>query len=352
MNLEEKYIQLSNTIAKINFELLWSGFKPLKFALYNDSECFFDGKYIEKTEDFCANTAIEYQGEYIAIWNAEEDLDISFWTSKIVHEMFHAFQKMQKWDCFANEMEALYKYNYIEENLTMKLHENELLLLLADNFEQTKYEELLASREYRKGKFPYEYGYEAKVEEIEGTANYVEWMVLEQLAPDKAAQLLQYMRENLTQPEYFFPIRISSYLTGALMIYAAMKAGDYSFTAQQRPFGLEILKKYSGNIQENIAHYNPRVQKAINNFNEETDLIIKSSIRADDVILSGPAKLISVNIYDARYRKGYVTSRYFLMYASGGQDKTIQGDFVIKIDEKKQIEKVYRWDEKSIDKTK
>ena len=35
--------------------------------------------------------------------------------SKIIHEMFHAFQNRQGWECFAKEMEALYKYKYSEE---------------------------------------------------------------------------------------------------------------------------------------------------------------------------------------------------------------------------------------------
>ena len=54
--LEELYQQIYNNIKKINFDLIWKGFAPTKFALYNETECFFDGKYIEKTSDFVANT--------------------------------------------------------------------------------------------------------------------------------------------------------------------------------------------------------------------------------------------------------------------------------------------------------
>lgn len=345
MNLVEMYRQISEQLTRIDFEQLWSGFKPLKFALYNDTECYFDGTYIEKTVDFCANTAIKYQGEYIAIWNLEDDIDIRTLTSKIVHEMFHAFQMIHKWDCFANEMEALIQYHYDEVNLSMKLHENELLLSLADHFEQSKYEELIASRKYRSSHFSYEYKYESCVEEIEGTANYVEWMVLQQLAPDKAINLFQHMRDDLIRPEYFFPIRVSCYLTGALIIYVAMKAGDYCFTPQKRPYGIEILKKYSMSEKmiDDIVITNVKVMDAICNFHNETDLIIESSLKANEVLLSGPFELKGVNIYDARYRNGYITSRYFVMYAEGNQDKVIQGNFVIKLDENNQIDKVYRW---------
>ena len=51
-------------------------------------------KYIEKTDAFCANTSIVYEGEQIAIWMVQEDLDESVLTSKIVHEMFHGYQSI------------------------------------------------------------------------------------------------------------------------------------------------------------------------------------------------------------------------------------------------------------------
>ncbi|MCR5278764.1 MAG: hypothetical protein K6E19_04910 [Lachnospiraceae bacterium] len=61
IDLEKTYYEISESIKKLDFDRIWEGFRPLKFALYNDKECFFDGKYIEKTTDFCANTAIKYQ---------------------------------------------------------------------------------------------------------------------------------------------------------------------------------------------------------------------------------------------------------------------------------------------------
>ena len=89
MNLEEKYRQVQEAIASLDFNRLWPGFKPLKFALHDEEKCFFDGHYIEKTDAFCANTSIVFEGEQIAIWMLQQDLDQSVLTSKIVHEMFH-----------------------------------------------------------------------------------------------------------------------------------------------------------------------------------------------------------------------------------------------------------------------
>lgn len=58
-SLESLYNKIKDAVSKVDFALLWEGFEPLKFALYTDTECFFDGHYIEKTTDFCANTAVE-----------------------------------------------------------------------------------------------------------------------------------------------------------------------------------------------------------------------------------------------------------------------------------------------------
>lgn len=58
MNLEELYQQICDNIKKIKFNLIWEDFAPTKFALYNESECFFNGEYIEKTSVFVANTTI------------------------------------------------------------------------------------------------------------------------------------------------------------------------------------------------------------------------------------------------------------------------------------------------------
>ena len=107
MDLEQKYMQVKEAISALDLGRIWPGFKPLKFALYDDRECFFDGHYIDKTDAFLANTSIEYEGEQIAIWMFQQDLDNAVLTSKLVHEMFHGYQSIMDWDCRPNELEAL-----------------------------------------------------------------------------------------------------------------------------------------------------------------------------------------------------------------------------------------------------
>lgn len=345
MNLEIQYREVKESISSLDLGSIWPGFEPLKFALYDDENCFFDGHYIEKTDVFCANTSIVYEGEQIAIWMVQEDLDNSVLTSKIVHEMFHGYQSIMGWNCWPNELEALYNYKYDTENLSLKLRENELLLALTDCFDASTLKELLALRKLRSMKYPYEFSYESKVEEIEGTANYVEWQVLKQLDEIRANALIEQMRAVMTKPEYLFPIRISSYFTGALMINALRGASMYRFEAADRPTILSVIKDIepsNGLFPEKEAVLGS-VTSAVETFHLETDSIIRSALERDLVVLKGPLELTGVNVYNARCLRGFITSTYFVMYREGKEDKMLQGNFVIKMQDEKIIAAVYRW---------
>lgn len=347
MKLNNLYSKLAEIISNLDYESIWYGFKPLKFALYDDEKCFFDGSYIEKTDAFCANTSVSYNGEQIAIWKVDGEIKTTVLASKIVHEMFHGYQTVQGWNCSANEMEALCRYEYSAENLTLKLRENDLLLSLLDGSDETALRELMAHRKLRSEKYPYEYSYESKVEEIEGTATYVEWMVLKQLDEPEAKALTNRMRTVMTKPECLFPIRISGYYTGALMINALSGAGIYPFAADDRPVGVSSLKAVtpSDGVFTGKDMIFRNVSDAVDAFNKKSEEIIRSVLERNEVVLNGPLELVCVNIYDARFYKGYITSKYFLLYRDEAGEKTIYGNYVIKLSDDKTISCVYRWDE-------
>ena len=199
-NLEELYKIVKSYLDKVDFSLLWKGFKPLKFALYNNETVFFDGKYVEKTSEFIANTAIEYKGEIIGIWNVMEDIDPIVLASKMIHEMFHGFQRMNNETRFPDELDALYNYQYSDENLSIKLEENKLLVKLLDNYNVDDFNKLLSLRKYRADKFKYEYKYESLIEQIEGSANNVELNALKELSNDLYLEKLNFQgnRKNRT----------------------------------------------------------------------------------------------------------------------------------------------------------
>lgn len=345
-DLEKLYYEVDKAISGLDLESVWPGFEPLRFALYDDEECFFAGKYIEKTDAFCANTSIVYDGEQIAIWKVSEALDISVLTSKLVHEMFHGFQTLKGWNCWPDEIEALFRYEYDAENLSIKLRENELLLALLDRFDGEKLRELLSLRKLRSEKYAYQFMYEVKTEEIEGTANYVEWQVLKLLDERKALELIGRMRAAMTSADHLFPIRISCYYTGALMINALKKAGLYRFDPSSRPATLSALDcvlpsngDFKGRKEVETA-----VSNAVAAFNEKTGSIIDSAIEKNEVALNGPLELVFVNIYNARRKGVFLTSDAFLMYRDGGENRMIPGSFVLKMQDEKTIETVYKWD--------
>lgn len=342
IDLEKKYNEINDKIKTLDFDKIWKGFKPLKFALYNDAECFFNGKHIEKTNEFCANTAISYQGEMIAIWNVMEDVDVETFTSKIVHEMFHGYQNIRKWDCFPNEMEALFKYQYNEENLSIKLLENEILLKLLDEFNKSDYYKLLELRKYRKEKYPYLFEYETKVEEIEGSANFVEWRVLKELNSNKAKELENRMKKDLLDPSCLFPIRIPSYYIGLLMINAFILNGVYDYETNERPFINKILDKVNL-VKIDSNKYLDEVKDEINTFNNRTKEIVDKALLNNEIVLVGPKKIGSVNVYNARCYNNYVTSTYFVLYYENEKPKIIYGDFVIKMKDEFTIDKIYKW---------
>jgi hypothetical protein len=216
--LDELYYEVNKYIKMLDFNELWNGFKPFKFALYNDNECFFDGHYIEKTNDFIANTSINYKNEIIAIWNVMEEVNPIILTSKIIHEMYHGYQMLNNESRFPNELDALYNYKYNDNNLSIKLIENKLIAELVSKFDIDKYRYLLSLRKYRFNNYNYEYVYESKIEQIEGSACYVELNVLKQLSNELYLNKLNSMKKRVVNPNNLLPIRIISYDIGALLL--------------------------------------------------------------------------------------------------------------------------------------
>ena len=71
----------------------------------------------------------------------------------------------------------MFEYHYSTENLSAKLQEAELMRTILVGREKN-FSELLSIRKLRKNLFPRQYDYESRVEQIEGTANYVELLAL------------------------------------------------------------------------------------------------------------------------------------------------------------------------------
>jgi len=339
MNLQEKFYEVRDLIQRIDFSTLWKNFHPLKFALYDNKECFFNGEYIKKTDQFIGNTAILYQGEYIAIWNLQEEVDAVILASKLVHEMFHGLQLMNNESRFPNEITAIYDYQYSDENLTIKLEENKIIRRLLKCFDYEKLKYLLGLRKYRSNKYPFEFLYEAKIEQIEGTANYIEMMALKQLSLVLFENKIKEMMDSIITPEILLPVRIISYDVGALLLYI-LKGKNLKIPDDfvDMTFSETLIQ----GISEVVYTGELKMEKFIKDYYDEANKTIQEAIFLDNVVEDGDYKILGVNVYNAVFHRGYIISRFFVMYGDENHPTVQYGDFVLESKVKGRLSKIYK----------
>ena len=339
MDLKKLYYEVKSYIDIVDFSKLWRDFEPLKFALYSDNQCFFDGAYIEKTDAFLANTSILYNGEWIAIWNVQEEMNSIVLTSKIIHEMFHGFQMMHNDSRFFDELDALYNYKYEEDNLNLKLKENHLLYHMSTQFDEELFGEFLQIRKYRFNTFRYAYHYESSIEQIEGTANFVELQCLKQLSAELFEKALSAMRERVINPSNLLPIRVICYDIGALMLYVmsenniAFEDGFSSLT-----FAEAIINDVEG--KKYVPEYS--MKDLLDSYNAKARAIICKAIEKNILVTDTSCNLLGVNVYNAVFYNNYIISRYFVMFGSDNNQQIEYGDFVIETSAYKKATKIYR----------
>ena len=339
MDLKRLYYEVKNYIDVVDFSKLWRGFEPLKFALYTENECFFDGAYVEKTDSFLGNTSILYNGEWIAIWLVQEEMNLIVLASKIIHEMFHGFQSMHNDSRFADELDALYNYKYEEDNLNLKLKENQLLYSLLTQFDKEMFGELLQIRKYRFDTFRYAYHYESSIEQIEGNANFVELQCLKQLSAGVFEKKLSAMRERIINSSNLLPIRVICYDTGALLLYVMTEnniAFDDSFSSVT--FAEAIISDVEG--KKHVPEYS--MKQLLDGYYANAKEIICKAIEKNVLVTDTPSNLFGVNVYDAVFYENYIISRYFVMFGSDNNQQIEYGDFVIETNAYKKIAKIYR----------
>jgi len=326
MNLLKLYRDVEKYICRVDTAALWKDFRPLRFALYDESSCCFDGKTVEKTPEFLANTSIEYHGEQIAIWNVQGEIDPIILASKLIHEMFHGFQRMNGESRFPDELHALCTYQYTDENLSAKLQENRLLAQLVQEFSSEKFSEFLSLRKYRSEHFPEEFLYEAKTEQIEGSATYVELCALQSLSPDVFEKRLAQMCDEIVEPKNLLPVRIVSYDIGALLLYVLRQNG-LSFPAEfeEKTFSERLLSQHNA-----VAAYEPlEMLPHIEAYYHDAKCIMEQVRAKNDIIFAGETTLLGVNVYNAVYLDGCILSKYFVMYGDSQSPNIEYGDFLI-----------------------
>ena len=352
MELEQAYREIETRLDRIDFSSLFHGFHRFPFALYNETQAYMDGRYFDKPDSFMGCTSIRYNGKDTAIWNLSDHLsDPDVLTSKIVHEMLHAFQNASGEKRWADERAALVKYCYEEANFAARLEEAALIRECLAGEKPEAFARLLQLRRARMDCFPFVYDYEARIEQIEGTAYFVEHEALAQLDPAKADKSWTEMIEGLADPARYFPVRAVTYLSGAAFIaclrkYTDMMTDEFSDT----PFAIAAIADAA---PCEIPKHNVRVTECMAEWKAKHRDLVTRTLEKGEIVLEGTYRLIVWNVYDGTWDGQYAVLTYFIGYIEGeelpdtdeklfAQMKTLNGNFVAEVDENLRLTRVWR----------
>jgi hypothetical protein len=233
--IKQLYMEVKKRLVSVKFESLWPDFHKYTFALYNSEKVYFEDKIIATTNRFIGNTSIIFEGEYIAIWNIEEEckddkqVDIDLLAANIVHEMFHAFQSENGETRYPDDIKFLdYPMDY--DNMNLKFNENNLLAKASytSNLEEksrylSQFYSIRHKRELiMKDMILAEY----LPETVEGMAEYIGTKALLSISEAKYYKRLEQYRNYLTEvSELFFHTRHISYYVGTLLMLVADELG-------------------------------------------------------------------------------------------------------------------------------
>ena len=73
--LQSMYQAVSSRLARVPFAQIWPGFSPGAFALYQGQLACIAGALQPRPQSFLGNTALPWQGGYLAIWELEGEED-------------------------------------------------------------------------------------------------------------------------------------------------------------------------------------------------------------------------------------------------------------------------------------
>ena len=342
MELEQAYRRIEERLDRMDFPALFRGFYRFPFALYDDAKAYTGEAYIDKPAGFLGNTSVQFNGAHTAIWNlAEGTDDFDVLASKIVHEMLHAFQNASGEKRWADERTAMVRYRYDEANLSARLAEAVCMRECLSGHDPEAFRRLLSLRKARMTRFPYEYDYEARIEQIEGTAHYVELAALAQLDEKKAEQRREQMLCELAEPARYFPVRAVTYLSGAAMIACLRRYTDFDtdrFT--DIPFATAAAEQAD---PSDLPPCDSRVAACLADWRKQQREIVDRALDQNEIVLKGEYRLIAWNVYDGTWDGQYAVLSVFIGYIEGTElpdsdeklfaaMKVINGNFVAEVD--------------------
>ena len=354
MELSQAYREVEKRLQKVEFPVLFRGFSRFPFALYDDTRAYIDGRYIDRPAEFIANTSVKYNGADTAIWRLAGDPgDFDVLASKIVHEMLHAFQNASGEKRWADERAAMVKYRYEAANIAVRLEEAVCMKKCLEGDDPEAFVRLLSLRRARMERFPCEYDYEARIEQIEGTANYVENAALAQLNPAAAEERRAQMLKDLADPVKYLPVRAVTYLSGALFIACLRRYTDTDTDAfTETPFAVAALRSAAAcAIPENDV----RTAACIDEWRAGIRESARRATEQGRIVLDGSYRLVAWNVYDAVWDGRYALITCFIGYLEGdcmpetdgelfARMKMLNGNFVAEVDRDLRMTRVWQTD--------
>jgi hypothetical protein len=223
--MRQLYLDVDKIIKSIDFNILWKGFHPYPFALYNSKTIWLEKEEILYHPEFCANTCIRFRGELLAIWQIteSEEWELVNIAVGVVHEMFHCYQEELGESRYPDDLKIL-SYPMEERNFRVKLKENRLLAAAMRTQDINTRKKLLtyfkACRQFREELIGGDILQEYKVETIEGAAEYISLLALKEIGEEMI--YVQRIEEYMTVLEEcsarMLDIRRISYVTGAVLL--------------------------------------------------------------------------------------------------------------------------------------
>lgn len=219
--MRQLYEKLNVLLQLVPYEDICPGFRRCGYAIYDSDQVWLADKVIPRDKRFVGNTAIEFEGEFIAIYQVENprETDAEILAAGLVHEMFHAYQMRSGENCWPDDFKLL-AYPENMENYQLKYAENQLLAAAYHETGARKAGMLAAFRAIReqRRKLVGEYlEQELLTEHLEGCAEYAGCRALQSISPDKFSERIErYLSVLKTMDKAFFDIRRQAYFTGAV----------------------------------------------------------------------------------------------------------------------------------------
>lgn len=227
-DLIKTFGEIESRLACLDFDAIWPGFQAVDFALYRDETMCYRGELADRPPSFMGNTALDYQGRPVAIWDMaytpiEGPDSLDRLAANLVHESFHAFQQQRGETRFPQDLDLLL---YPQNAALVAWTRRDTALLAGSRDDPAKLLTSLAFVRDQKtrlsaGATANEY----RAETAEGLAEYAGIKGLEQLNPRLAQARINQYRQFLRDDSYLFDIRRRCYFSGLLLALTVEEAG-------------------------------------------------------------------------------------------------------------------------------